>query len=137
MRPFNSDDALRCSFTKDVCSFRPVNPTSVPHCPSIVMLMLYLHHHQLLQGGFESTIAIDMLKQHGTSFDESLLAALQSSKMNCKEIKERGVDQGNVALLKSLKLYNLAVGNDDKDSNEELKRNATSMAQLTCRLESN
>ena len=80
-----------------------------------------------------------MLKQHGTSFDESLLAALQSSKMNCKEIKERGVDQGNVALLKSLKLYNLAVGNDDKDTNntEELKRNATSMAQLTCRPDSN
>ena len=46
----------------------------------------------------------------------------QSSKMNCKEIKERVLIKV-IALLKSLKLYNLAVGNDDKDTNniEELK----------------
>ena len=144
LKGLNLASRIECIIRHDmkqqaVAMYVSILEAPVPHCPSVVMLMLYLHHHQLLQGGFESTIAIDMLKQHGTSFDESLLAALQSSKMNCKEIKERGVDQGNVALLKSLKLYNLAVGNDDKNTNniEELKRNATSMAQLACRPDSN
>merc|ERR1711916_395560 len=76
----------------------------VEHCPSVVMLMLYLYHHHLLSEGFESATAISTLKQHAGSYDEVLLAVLQSHCVNDDNRVDLEKEQRNASLFKALKL---------------------------------
>ena len=107
----------------------------VDHCPSIVMLMLYMLHHHLLPEGFESPATIERLEQHANNFDEVLMAVLQFRSTEKDNKDYSGQLQGNVALLKALKLYSLALQRNDEGNSaveSELKEEAISMAKLTC-----
>ena len=96
---------------------------------------MYLYHHHLLSEGFESATAISTLKQHAGSYDEVLLAVLQSHCVNDDNRVDLEKEQRNASLFKALKLCLLAVQKDEGDETlkNEMKSSAAYIAQLTCR----
>ncbi len=112
-----------------------------PKCsPSIVMLMLYLHCHGLLFGGFTSDVAMSLLRQHAADCGQIILIAFQNSSV---EVKEGGKIFNENKLVEALNLHTLrkgvgnsvnnSVGNANVYQIENTNRKAFDMAALSYR----